>query len=106
MFSYKGAGAHARNHKAFAGKPVVRHGDCCTRHAQTPGQFSGRGQKCSRRKPCVEDRPTQLPIDFSTEILAAEEVDVELYGLSVYPCLRIIGLLDIDEIGSCSSPFP
>jgi hypothetical protein len=85
MLSHKGAGAHARNYKAFAGKPVVCHGHRCTRHAQTLGQLSGRGQKVARPKPSVEDRPAQLSIDFSTEIFAVEEVDVELHWLSVYP---------------------
>jgi hypothetical protein len=32
----------------------------------------------------VEDRPAQLPVDFSTEIFAVEEVDVELRWISVY----------------------
>jgi hypothetical protein len=85
MLSHKGAGAHARNHKTFAGKPVIHYGHCCTSHVQMPSQLSGRGQGFAWPKPSIEDRAAQLPIDFSTKIFAIEEVDVELHWLSVYP---------------------
>jgi hypothetical protein len=76
----EGAGADPAGDEPFAHEPVVGDGDGGARDAQLGGQLPGGGQAAAGRQAGVKDRPAQLPVDLTGQVLAADQADMEVHG--------------------------
>ena len=79
MLAYICAGSDPCDEEAFTHKSVVGDGDRHARDSQRSCKVATRRQAIAASKMTICNGPTHLAVDFSAQVLTANQADVELH---------------------------